>query len=84
MQAAWLLAPLAFVVADLLMLTRRLGVVWKLGIVLIIGYALIGICDGVQTAAAAAGLEVGGVAAGVADRHGHHLLAGPVQRGPVK
>ena len=37
--------------------------------------------DGVRPAAAAAGLEVGGVAAGVADRHGHHLLAGPVQRG---
>ena len=35
---------------------------------------------GVRPAAAAAGLEVGGVAAGVADRHGHHLLAGPVQR----
>ena len=35
---------------------------------------------GVRPAAAAAGLEVGSVAAGLADRHGHHLLAGPVQR----
>ena len=32
-------------------------------------------------AAAAAGLEVGAVAAGLPDRHGHHLLAGPVQGG---
>ena len=37
---------------------------------------------GVRPAAAAAGLEVGRVAAGLADRHGHHLLAGPVQRRP--
>ena len=37
--------------------------------------------DGVRPAAAAAGLEVGDLAAGVADRPGHHLLAGPVQRG---
>ena len=39
---------------------------------------------GVRPAAAAAGLEVGRVAAGVADRHGHHLLAGPVQRCAVE
>ena len=39
---------------------------------------------GVRPAAAAAGLEVGGVAAGLADRHGHHLLAGPVQRRPLE
>ncbi len=39
---------------------------------------------GVRPAAAAAGLEVGGVAAGLADRHGHHLLAGPVQRRGVE
>jgi amino acid transporter len=43
MQAAWLLAPLAFVVADLLIYWSGFEVVWKLGIVLIIGYALIGI-----------------------------------------
>ena len=34
---------------------------------------------GVRQAAAAAGVEVGGMAAGLADRHRHHLLAGPVR-----
>ena len=53
--------------------------IWKLGVAILIGYVLIGICDGVQQAAAAAGLEVGGVAAGLPDRHGHRLLAGPVR-----
>ena len=43
MQAAWLLAPLAFVVADLLIYWSGFEVIWKLGIVLIIGYVLIGI-----------------------------------------
>jgi amino acid transporter len=43
MQAAWFLAPFAFVVADLLIYWSGFEVVWKLGIVLIIGYALIGI-----------------------------------------
>jgi amino acid transporter len=43
MQAAWLIAPLAFVVADLLIYWSGFEVVWKLGIVLIIGYVLIGI-----------------------------------------
>ena len=36
--------------------------------------------DGVRPEAAAAAVEVGALAAGVADRHGHHLLAGPVRR----
>ena len=35
---------------------------------------------GLRPAAAAAGLEVRTVAALLSDRHGHHLLAGPVQR----
>ena len=43
MQAAWLLAPLAFVVADLLIYWSGFEVIWKLGIVLVIGYVLIGI-----------------------------------------
>ena len=43
MQAAWLLAPAAFVVADLLIYWSGFEVIWKLGIVLIIGYVLIGI-----------------------------------------
>ena len=43
MQAAWLLAPAAFVVADLLIYWSGFEVIWKLGIVLMIGYVLIGI-----------------------------------------
>ena len=43
MQAAWLLAPLAFVVADLLIYWSGFEVIWKLGIVLVIGYVLIGL-----------------------------------------
>src|SRR5207247_8165647 len=43
MQAAWLLAPIAFVVADLLIYWSGFEVIWKLGIVLVIGYVIIGI-----------------------------------------
>ena len=43
MQAAWFLAPAAFAVADLLIYWSGFEVIWKLGIVLVIGYALIGI-----------------------------------------
>ena len=43
MQAAWFLAPTAFVVADLLIYWSGFEVIWKLGIVLVIGYLLIGI-----------------------------------------
>ena len=43
MQAAWFLAPAAFVVSDLLIYWSGFEVIWKLGIVLIIGYVLIGI-----------------------------------------
>jgi amino acid transporter len=43
MPAAGFLAPAAFVVADLLIYWSGFIVVWKLGIVLIIGYVLIGI-----------------------------------------
>jgi amino acid transporter len=44
MQAAWFLAPAAFVVADLLIYWSGFEVIWKLGVVLIIGYVIIGIC----------------------------------------
>jgi len=44
MPAAWLLAPAAFVVADLLIYWSGFEVIWKLGVVLIIGYVIIGIC----------------------------------------
>jgi len=43
MPAAGVLAPFAFIVADLLIYWSGFEVVWKLGIVLIIGYVLIGI-----------------------------------------
>ena len=44
MPAAWILAPAAFVVADLLIYWSGFEVIWKLGVVLIIGYVIIGIC----------------------------------------
>ena len=84
MPAAGFLAPAAFVVADLLIYwsgfaggleaRRRAGDRVRADRHL----------DGVRQAAAAAGLEVGGVAAGVAARHGHHLLAGPVRGAPSR
>jgi amino acid transporter len=43
MPAAAVLAPAAFVVADLLIYWSGFEVVWKLGVVLVIGYVLIGI-----------------------------------------
>jgi len=43
MPAAAVLAPVSFVVADLLIYWSGWLVVWKLGIVLVIGYVLIGI-----------------------------------------
>ena len=43
MPAAWLLASAAFAVADLLIYWSGFEVVWKLGIVLVIGYVIIGI-----------------------------------------
>ena len=80
MPAAWFLAPAAFVVADLLIYWSGFEVIWKLGVVLVHRVRADRHLHGVRPAAAAAGLEVGGLAAGLADRHGHHLLAGPVQR----
>ena len=43
MPAAAVLAPVSFVIADLLIYWSGWLVVWKLGIVLVIGYVLIGI-----------------------------------------
>ena len=43
MPAAWFLAPAAFVVADLLIYWSGFEVIWKLGVVLVIGYVVIGI-----------------------------------------
>ena len=78
------IAPLAFIIANLIIYWSGFEVLWKLGIVLVIGYLLIGISMAFDKAAAAAGLEVGHVAAGLPHRHGHHLLAGPVQRPVVE
>jgi amino acid transporter len=43
MPAAAVIAPLSFVMADLLIYWSGFEVIWKLGIVLVIGYVLIGI-----------------------------------------
>jgi hypothetical protein len=43
LPAAAVLTPIAFVIADLLIYWSGFEVVWKLGIVLVIGYVLIGI-----------------------------------------
>jgi amino acid transporter len=43
MQFAPVLAPVAFVVADLLIYWSGFEVVWKLGIVLVIGYVILGV-----------------------------------------
>ena len=43
MQFASVLAPVAFIVADLLIYWSGFEVVWKLGIVLIIGYVILGV-----------------------------------------
>jgi amino acid transporter len=44
MPAASIMAPLAFIVANLLIYWSGLEVLWKLGVTLIIGYIVIGIC----------------------------------------
>ncbi|MCL2581405.1 MAG: APC family permease [Streptosporangiales bacterium] len=44
LPAAQVLAPLAFIIANLLIYWSGFEVIWKLGIVLVIGYAIIGIC----------------------------------------
>ena len=43
MPAAWILAPAAFAVADLLIYWSGFEVVWKLGVVLVLGYVVIGV-----------------------------------------
>jgi amino acid transporter len=43
MPGAMVLAPVAFIVADLLIYFSGFEVIWKLGVVLVIGYVLIGI-----------------------------------------
>jgi amino acid transporter len=43
MPAAGVLAPAAFIIADLLIYWSGFEVIWKLGVVLVIGYVIIGI-----------------------------------------
>ena len=76
---SWL-APLAFIFANLLIYWTGFEVLWKLGHRDRCRLRADRHLHGVRPAAAAAGLEVRAVAAGLPDRHGHHLLAGPVQR----
>ena len=80
MPAAVVLAPVAFAVADLLIYWSGFEVVWKLGVVLVLGYVMIGIFMAFDPQRPPLDWKSAHVAAGLADRHGHHLLAGPVQR----
>ena len=41
--AGWVVAPLAFIIANMLIYWSGFEVVWKLGVVIVIGYVLIGI-----------------------------------------
>jgi len=43
MPAATVLAPVAFIVANLIIYWSGLEVIWKLGVVLVIGYVIIGV-----------------------------------------
>ena len=58
MPGAAVLAPLAFIFANLLIYWSGFEVLWKLGIAIVVGYVLIGIFMYFDTAAAAARLEV--------------------------
>ncbi len=79
---AWFMAPLGFIIANFIIYWSGFEVIWKLGIVMVIGYVHHRRLHGVRPAAAEAGREgvAGGeLAAGLPDRHGHHLVAGPVR-----
>jgi amino acid transporter len=43
MPGAWLMAPLAFIIANLIIYWSGFEVIWKLGICIVVGYVLIGI-----------------------------------------
>ena len=53
---------------------------WKLAIAIVIGYVLIGISMAFDPQRPPLDWKSAQLAAGLPDRHGHHLLAGPVQR----
>jgi amino acid transporter len=44
LPGASVLAPIAFIIANLLIYWSGLEVIWKLGVVLVIGYVIIGVC----------------------------------------
>ena len=75
-------SPVAFIIANMLIYWSGFETVWKLGIVVIDRVRPDRHRHGVRREPPAAGLEVSAVAAGVPDRPGHHLLAGPVSGGP--
>jgi amino acid transporter len=42
--AAWLMAPIGFIIANFIIYWSGFEVIWKLGIVIVIGYVIIGAC----------------------------------------
>ena len=78
LPAAAFLSPLGFIICSMLIYWSGFVVVWKLGVVPGDRLHPDRHLHGVRPAAAAAAVEVRAVAAGLPDRHGHHLLAGSV------
>ena len=79
--AVW--APAGFIIANFIIYWSGFEVIWKLGICIVIGYVIIGVCmafDPQRPKMGIAELEGRQLAAGLPDRHGHHLVARPVQR----
>ena len=77
---AVVISPLGFIIANMIIYWSGFNVIWKLGVCIVIGYIIIGICMVLRPGAAAAGLEIGAVAAGLPDRHGLHLLVRPIRQ----
>ncbi len=80
MPGAVVVAPLAFVVANLIIYWSGFETLWKLGVAIVIGYLLI-LCILVDRPARPK-MDWKNSARGcryLPDRHGHHLLAGPVR-----
>ena len=80
---AAMVSPLAFIVASLLIYWSGFEALWKLGICIVIGYVIIGVCMAFDAERPRLGRKevlAAALAAGVHHRHGHHLLARPVHR----
>ena len=84
LAAASVWAPAGFIIANFIIYWSGFDVIWKLGICIVVGYVIIGICmifDPQRPKVfSRESLQVGQLAAGLPDRHGHHLVARPVQR----